>query len=221
MITETSRTERVLIVLNPDGSLKGAHGERLHEVRSSDGNLIAARQTVEPYSAAALEAALPGVAALTARVLELEASEASLTSARNSLQAQADGLTSERDALTVQRDALTAERDSLRTSLDAMTAARDALQAQIDAAAQAAAQASAQAASSVTPLQASKALRAAGLLAQVQAMVAAAPEDDDVRLAWDWALTWERNSPFVATLGAALGLTDAQIDDLFAAAAAL
>ncbi len=50
------------------------------------------------------------------------------------------------------------------------------------------------------------------------AMIAALPEDDDVRLAWEWAVVWDRTSPFVAQFGAALGQTSDQIDALFIAA---
>lgn len=82
-------------------------------------------------------------------------------------------------------------------------------------------EAASRALNSVSPLQARKALKESGLLTTVQAMIAAAPEDDDIRLAWDWALAWERDSPFVASLGASLGLTSRQIDDLFALATTL
>lgn len=103
---------------------------------------------------------------------------------------------------------------ALAMERDAAISQRDALQAEKDAA-------TARAARSVSPLQARKALKATGMLTTVQAMVAAAPEDDDVRLAWDWALTWERDSQFIDSLGAALGLTSQQIDDLFALAATM
>jgi len=114
--------------------------------------------------------------------------------------------------------AMTQSRNTVQADLTARTAERDALQAQIDAAAASVPDAAVQ---SVTPLQARKALRAGGFLAAVEAMVDAAPADSDIKMAWDWALTWERGSPFVAQLGATLGLTEQQIDDLFALAATL
>jgi len=70
----------------------------------------------------------------------------------------------------------------------------------------------------VTPLQARRALRAAGLLDAVEAWVA--QQDDDAQDAWEYALQIERNNPMIAGAGAALGMTDAQIDALFVAAAA-
>lgn len=69
----------------------------------------------------------------------------------------------------------------------------------------------------VTPLQAKRALNKAGLLAQVKSAVAAA--DIDTQLAWEAALSFERNSPFILNMGAVLGLTAAEIDALFISAA--
>jgi hypothetical protein len=62
-------------------------------------------------------------------------------------------------------------------------------------------------------------LLGAGLLSQVEAIVASA--DAATRIAWDNASVIERNSPTVAALSAALGLTSAQLDALFTAAAAI
>jgi hypothetical protein len=69
---------------------------------------------------------------------------------------------------------------------------------------------------SVTPYQARLALNAAGLRDAAEAAVAAAPRD--IRDAWEYAISIERHSPFVAEIGAALGLSDAEIDQLFVAA---
>lgn len=76
---------------------------------------------------------------------------------------------------------------------------------------------------SVTMRQARLALLGAGLLAQVNAVVADMPgaEGDAVRIEWEFSSTVERNRPLVLSLIAALGLTDAQLDDLFRQAAAL
>lgn len=71
----------------------------------------------------------------------------------------------------------------------------------------------------VTPLQARRALRAAGLLATVNAWVGA--QDEDTQDAWEFASVIERNGPIVVGAGAALGLSETQIDALFIAAAQL
>lgn len=70
---------------------------------------------------------------------------------------------------------------------------------------------------SVTPYQARRALSAAGLRDAAEAAVAAAAYD--VRDAWEYAVSIERQSPFVLAIGAALGLAEADIDALFVAAA--
>ena len=72
---------------------------------------------------------------------------------------------------------------------------------------------------SVSPAQARLALLRAGLLDQVEAIVAAA--DVPTQIAWNNASVIERNSPTVAALAGALGLTDAQLDDLFTTAAGI
>lgn len=71
----------------------------------------------------------------------------------------------------------------------------------------------------VTPRQARLALLAAGLLPQVQAAVDAA--NGATKITWEYASEIDRNDPLIATLGLALGLTDAQIDALFETAATL
>ena len=72
---------------------------------------------------------------------------------------------------------------------------------------------------SVSPAQARLALLGAGLLEQVETIVAAA--DVPTKIAWNNASVIERNSPTVVALSGALGLTDAQLDDLFTTAAAI
>jgi hypothetical protein len=61
------------------------------------------------------------------------------------------------------------------------------------------------------------ALRQAGLFDAAAAACSAA--GGDVLYAWDEALEWRRDSAAITQLGAALGLSDAQIDDLFIQAA--
>ena len=72
---------------------------------------------------------------------------------------------------------------------------------------------------SVTAFQARAALLAAGLLDDVEAAVAAA--DRLTQTAWEYALAFERTSPTIAALAAAIGLTDQQLDDLFRVAATI
>lgn len=64
-----------------------------------------------------------------------------------------------------------------------------------------------------TMRQARLALKQQGLLATVQANIDALSEDSQIE--WEYAAVVERKSPLVASLGAALGLTETQLDDLF------
>lgn len=75
----------------------------------------------------------------------------------------------------------------------------------------------------VSMRQARLALLASGLLASVNAAVAAmaGAEGEAARIEWEYAATVDRNSPLVAGLAAALGLTAGQLDSLFATAAGL
>lgn len=75
----------------------------------------------------------------------------------------------------------------------------------------------------VTMRQARLALLAAGLLASVNAAIAAMPgtEGDAARIEWEFAAHVERQQPLVLALASALALTEQQLDDLFVAAAAL
>lgn len=72
---------------------------------------------------------------------------------------------------------------------------------------------------SVTPRQAQLALHAVGLLDDVEAAVDAA--DRPIQIAWRAATEYRRDDPVVGALGAAIGLTATEVDDLFRAAATL
>lgn len=71
----------------------------------------------------------------------------------------------------------------------------------------------------VTRFQARAALYQAGLLDEVEAMIVAPSTDRMLQLAWQDALTFKRDSAFVAGMAASLGLSDPQLDALFIAAA--
>lgn len=70
---------------------------------------------------------------------------------------------------------------------------------------------------SVTRAQARVALYEAGLLAQVEAAVAAHPYEV-VRIWWENALNIERANPYLVGLAIELELSEQQVDDLFIAA---
>lgn len=69
----------------------------------------------------------------------------------------------------------------------------------------------------VTPLQLRRALRAAGLKAAVEALIAGAGEE--VQEAWNFAREIPRNDPLILAAAEQLKMTSEQVDDLFRAAA--
>lgn len=74
---------------------------------------------------------------------------------------------------------------------------------------------------SVSRFQARAALHLAGLLDEVEAMMAAPGTPALARLAWQDAQEFRRTSPTVLSLSANLGLTEAQLDALFTTAAGI
>lgn len=74
---------------------------------------------------------------------------------------------------------------------------------------------------SVTPFQAKAALFNAGLLDDVETLIAAAETSTLTKLAWANAVEWRRTSPMLSELSASLNMTDEQLDALFIAAAAI
>lgn len=72
----------------------------------------------------------------------------------------------------------------------------------------------------VTRRQMLTALHRAGLLATIKSAVAASG-DVELQIAFDESQEFQRNNPFLATMAAALGKTDAEVDAIFALAATL
>jgi hypothetical protein len=73
--------------------------------------------------------------------------------------------------------------------------------------------------SSITPLQARRALRAADLLNAVNAWIAT--QSADAQEAWEYCVVVRRDDALIAGAQEGLGLTGEQVDDLFRAGAAL
>lgn len=76
----------------------------------------------------------------------------------------------------------------------------------------------------ITRAQAKAALIISGMISMVQPAIDAIPDALQRALAqndWDERLHFERNNPTLAAMAGALGMTDAQLDDLFALAATL
>lgn len=75
----------------------------------------------------------------------------------------------------------------------------------------------------VSMRQARLALLGRGVLNQVDAAIDSLPSPDSeaARIEWDYSSVVARNSPLVTMMGAALGLDDDALDELFITAAAL
>lgn len=63
-----------------------------------------------------------------------------------------------------------------------------------------------------------RALRAFGMLAAVNAYMAALPDDDEMRESWEYAPYFRRDALGIEAARVALGLSVAQVDGLFVAA---
>jgi hypothetical protein len=72
---------------------------------------------------------------------------------------------------------------------------------------------------SITPRQCRLLLLQQGLLADVEAMIAA--QDEATRITWEYALEFRRDDPLLNQLAANLELTNEQIDQFFIAASEL
>lgn len=73
----------------------------------------------------------------------------------------------------------------------------------------------------VSPRQMRLAMLAAGVLPQVQAFVDGPDASEAVRIAWEYATEFHRDDAMIDALAQMLGMTSADIDDLFHAAAAI
>lgn len=72
---------------------------------------------------------------------------------------------------------------------------------------------------SVSPRQVRLLLLQQNLLADVEAMIAA--QDEATRITWEYAIEFRRDDPLLSQLASSLGLSEAQIDKFFVAAAGL
>lgn len=87
-LTQQTYVERILIVLNPDGTLKGAHQERLEAIVDGETVLSVKQLGAEPLDAQALANVLPDQAALAAQVQTLTDQVAVLEAAKADLEGQ-------------------------------------------------------------------------------------------------------------------------------------
>ena len=115
------------------------------------------------------------------------------------------------------------QMDMLRTDLGADAAAHEALIAEIEATYVEPEPAPPYVPPVVSMRQARLALLGAGLYADVNAAIDSlpSPQKEAARIEWEYATEVQRASGLVPTLGAALSLTEAQLDSLFVTASTL
>ena len=230
-ITDTTHLERVLIVLNPDGTLKAACAQSLRVV--SDGDTILSAHQLDPVAidGAALQAVIPTAPLLAQLQTMTVERDAALADKAQSIM-ERDTAVSQSTELATQIQTATTSLTAAAGSLSQAVADRDAAMAHVaDLTARLAAAGSRIAElegtgpvvngvpQRVTPYQARMALLNAGLLDQVTAAVNQA--GGAAVVAWEYATTVERQSPFIASISASLNLTSEQVDALFVAAAAI
>lgn len=75
----------------------------------------------------------------------------------------------------------------------------------------------------ITPRQAKLALLGAGLLSQAEAAIASLPAEQKAvaQIEWEYAHEFRRDWPLLTALAAGMGLTEAQVDELFIIGATL
>lgn len=75
----------------------------------------------------------------------------------------------------------------------------------------------------ITMRQARLALLGAGLLSSIETAIESmpSPQKEEVRIEWDYSTLVRRDNKSIQALAAAIGLSDAQLDDLFVSASSL
>lgn len=229
--TETTPYE--LLFRWNDGALAGAHIQFVETIRK-DGAVISQQVGhAQPVSMAG-EAGFPladvlstvqadAVAARDSAIAALAAKSAELTAATEAHTAATEAHTA---ALAAKDAELATATAALAAALAAKDAELTALRTQVEAL-----QAQVQPPATVNGVpqsaprkQARQALVLAGLYEQAIAAIAAIPDAQQRMLAqieWDDSPAYERQSPLVQQVGAALGLSDEQIDNLFVTASTL
>lgn len=204
--TETTPYE--LLFRWNDGALAGAHVQFVETIRK-DGAVISQQVGhAQPISMAG-EAGFPLADVLSTVQADALAAKDAATAA---LAAKSAELTAATAAHTAAMAAKDAELTALRTQIEALQS-----QVQPPATVNGVPQ-------SVPRKQARQALVHVGVYEQAVAAIAAIPDPQQRMLAqieWEDSPVYERQSPLVQQVGAALGLSDEQIDNLFVTASTL
>jgi hypothetical protein len=187
-ITRSTYPERVLIVLNSDGTLKGGHQEAIETIADGADVLSVKQLAAAPLDAGTLAAVLPDHASLLAQVLSLtaerDAAVAAKAEAEETALAEKSALETQLAALNAQLHPTDANGFEVLSAVQVRLALRQ---------------------SGITA-------------AMVDAVIAAIPDPlqrDIAATYWEYATEMHRDHPLIGQLAAALGLTDEQVDTMW------
>ena len=200
-ITKVTYPERVLIVLEPDGTMRGAHVERI-TVISEDGNVLQTQQEPpEPVNATTLAGILPS---------------------QGTLISQVEALTNAAEQAAIDKAASDAEHAA---AIAASNAARDAALARVAALEAQLHPVDANGFAVLTPVQFLKQLEISGFgEAVIMEALKVIPNEVERRLAYIdlvYRLEYRRDHPRVQEIATLLGLTSEQVDAMWRAASLL
>ncbi len=224
-ITKTNQPYEFLVRWN-NGTLAGAH-IRFLETLTEDGVVLSQKEgNAQPVSLAGeagfpIEDILDGLQATALSDLAAaQAAKATAEAALTAKQAEMDeALATAQAAHAAELAAVQAEMDAERTAVQAALAAKDAeiaaLQVQVVALTPEPSVPSVVA----SPRQIRQALTAAGMRGAVEDAVAAG--DQDIKDWWNFSTAFERMNPQVTAMATALGVSDEELDGLWALAVTL
>lgn len=233
MLTTKLIDHRVLIVLEPDtGALRGAHSDKLIAVYDGEQQIAVKPENGVPIDDSDLAAVLPSQSSLAVRVQRLTDQLADMTADRDTHRTARETAEAQVASLTTERDGLADDKAGLTSQLSEAQAAKATAEESVSSLTEQLAAAQSRIAEleqpvplvngvpqQVTNYQARSALISADLFSAVDAAVKAQGPASQAYHAWEYANVFSRSSPFIADMGAALGLTTEQIDALFVAAA--
>lgn len=200
-IVKIDYAERVLIVLNPDGSFKGAHQERHVVVKDGDQVLSESMSLPEPLSPEALATVLPDQAALASQIV--------------SMQSALDSLANENTTLAADKSDRDTRIASLTASLVSVNAELAAINNRVDTSGFAV----------LTPVQLRLALLSNGVTrAQVDSAIAAIPDSAQRETAvtmWEFSSEFHRDHLFVQVVASILGLSSDAVDAMWREASSI
>lgn len=123
-MTRTTYPKRILVVLNPDGTMKGAHQEAIETIADGADVWSVKQIAAAPLDAATLAAVLPDRGSLLSQVQALTDALATMTTDRDAEKTAKESALSSKTAAETRRDAETAAKASALDQVAAITTAK-------------------------------------------------------------------------------------------------